>query len=564
MNKEEQLFTEAYQLQQKGQLPQAIALYQQLLSLNPQHIQALHFLGLLYAQSADMQTAILYLQQALILNPDNAVLLNNLANAYKKNHQLDKAEYYYQQAINVAPDYAQAQNNLGAIYALQNKYQQALHHYRHAVHAQPDFTAAHFNLGLLLLRNNQLKAAATQFCNVLTLNPDHLEAQFYNGVLALDAGNLDQAEQALQKVLLVDTDHVEALSNLGVIALKREQGQLAIDYFTKALARDNEHIESRNNLAATFMHYDRFENALMHYDVLLQKSPDNAEYLYNSGVAQMALGHLNEAILHFEHLLRLDSKHFASLNNLSAIYNRLGDKTRAQHLLQQALTVKPDDAASQHMLRALLEAGKPAKTCKEYPTNLFNNYALYYDKHMQEQLHYQLPAHIKVLLDEIISQPIVNALDLGCGTGLTGEVLRPFCQHLTGIDIAAKMLVQAKAKQVYNQLIEEDAIHYLAQNIKPFDLIVAADVLPYLGDLDELFLLVRQRITAFGYFIFSAEISVDKPWQLQGSARFSHSTEYLQELAKTHDFEWTISRLVTARTQEKQSVNVNLIALKAI
>ena len=80
----EALFTKAHELQQTGKLPKPIAWYEQLWSISPNHIEALHFLGLAHAQLDDMHNAAIYLNRALELQPKNAILHNNLANAYKK------------------------------------------------------------------------------------------------------------------------------------------------------------------------------------------------------------------------------------------------------------------------------------------------------------------------------------------------------------------------------------------------------------------------------------------------------------------------------------------------
>ncbi|MBA2652699.1 MAG: tetratricopeptide repeat protein [Tatlockia sp.] len=558
---EEKLFKEAYELQRQGQLEEAIRLYGELLKIQPEHAQALNFVGIAYAQLGDLEKAVVFLRQAIHLEATNAHFHNNLANVYKNARQMNEAIKHYSEAIKLAPFYAQAHHNLATVYASQNNYKDALNHYRLAVHAEPDFAIAHFNLGLLLLKNNQLAAAKTQFNNVLTLNPEHPEADFYLGVLCLEANELNEAEQHFQKTLTRDSNQIQAITNLGVIALKREQGQIAVDCFSRALAIDNNYLEARNNLAAAFMHYDRFENALMHYDVLLQQEPDNIEYLYNSGVAQMALGHLSEAMLHFEKLLSIDKNHFASLNNLAAIYIRLEDKIKAKTLLKRALAANPKDASSRHMLNALSGGSTEAITCPDYAKNLFNNYALYYDQHMQAQLHYSLPQHIGRLIHSLNLFELNKVVDLGCGTGLTGIVLREISSHLTGVDLAKKMLAQAQEKGIYDRLIEADLLSFLSDDKEQYELAVAIDVLPYFGELDSLFAAIKERLSQNGYFIFTTEISQDKPWQLQATARFSHHPDYISKLSNNYGLALVQKEEVVARQQDEEALSVMVYVL---
>lgn len=512
-------------------------------------------LGLLCAQSNDMEKAIEYWQQAQALSPTDSRLFNNLGNAYKKTGQVDAAITHYLKAITLNPMYAQAHNNLAALYASQNRYKDALLHYKHAVHAAPDFTAAHFNLGLLLLQNQEVAAAKVQFLNVLNLNPDRTEAHFYLGVIALENNELTEAKQAFLKVLHHNEEHIQALTNLGVILIKQEEHQQAIDCFSKALALDNEHTEARHNLAALFMHHDRFENALIHYDVLLKKDPDHIEWLYNCGVAEMALGQLNKACQHFETLLRHDSNHCPSLKNMAAISRKRDDNTQARHYLDRALAINPDDEISQHMLCAM-NGQTPTKTSPEYAQNLFNHYAMHYDKHMNDQLQYSIPHDIGRLLHQLPITTFNHTLDLGCGTGLTGIVLREQSKQLTGVDIAEKMLAQAKEKGIYDKLIQAELIHFLNTNKEHYDLVVAADVFPYFGDLNTLFQSLKTHLSPNAYFIFSTEISTTLPWTLQKTARYSHHPDYIKTLLTNNHLELTQQTITPARLDHQVPIEV--------
>jgi predicted TPR repeat methyltransferase len=298
----------------------------------------------------------------------------------------------------------------------------------------------------------------------------------------------------------------------------------------------------------------------MHYDVLLKKEPDNIEYLYNSGVAQMALGHLNEALMHFEHLLNIEQNHPSTLNNLAAIYIKMEQKEKAQQYLERALALDPKDTVSAHMLHAL-KGDKAGETNPEYALNLFNNYALYYDQHMQGLLRYSLPQHIARILHKLELPQRTHTLDLGCGTGLTGIVLRELSTHLTGVDISAKMLAQAKEKSIYDNLVEAELSEFLKKNKSHYDLITAADVLPYFGDLAALVHAIKHHLKPKGYFIFTTEISNTMPWFLEPSARFSHHPDYIKNLALENQLQLIEQQKIPARIHNHNPLEVMLYVL---
>jgi len=325
---------------------------------------------------------------------------------------------------------------------------------------------------------------------------------------------------------------------------------------------NNQHIEARNNLAATFMHFDRYENALQHYSVLLDDDPINIEYLYNCGVAQMALGHLSQAQSCFHKILHQAPTHFSSLNNLAAIAIRLEHRDEAVNLLQQAINANPNDTISQHMLSALQGNQHDQKTCPDYARNLFNNYALYYDKHLREILYYQVPEQIVQLLQENNINKVEKTLDLGCGSGLSGEALKNITTVLNGVDISKKMLAQARQKDIYDTLTEQEINDYLLREQSYYALIVAADVLPYFGCLSKLIQLMGQRLEEDGHIVVSFEKNNESPWLLQGNGRFSHQTEYVAKLAHHFQLQIIQCKTVKGRTQAQRPIMIDLMLLK--
>lgn len=390
-----------------------------------------------------------------------------------------------------------------------------------------------------------------------------IDKAFYTGVIALLTEQFDTAKTHFNEVLALDKSHADARTNLGVVALKENDPQLAITYFSEALGYDEHHENARNNLAATFIHHSRFENALTHYSALLEKHPDSIEYNYNAGVAEMALGHLNKAQTHFQNVLKTDEKHSASLANLASIASRLNKTEDAIKYLKRAKLANPNDSSSAFMLDAYLGKTKKREHSLDYAKNLFDNYALHYEKHMVDTLNYQTPHHMaKLLHTHIENLHVERALDLGCGTGLSGVILRELCTHLTGVDLAPNMLIEAERKHIYDELIESDIVAFLKTNSSAFSLIIAADVLPYLGKLESLFQGAQKNLVDDGLFVFTHEISEKDLWYLQKTARFAHHPDYIHTLASQNSFNICYQGKHIARKHHDKDLSVMLYVLR--
>ena len=126
-------------------------------------------------------------------------------------------------------------------------------------------------------------------------------------------------------------------------------------------------------------------------------------------------------------------------------------------------------------------------------------------------------------------------LDLGCGTGLMGERLRPIADRLEGYDISAAMLKQARAKGVYDLLAKADLQHFAYAGPKA-DLVVAADVFIYVGALDRVVRTVAGILAGDGLFAFSVETLAEGEaageagFALRPSRRYAHSQAYVERV----------------------------------
>lgn len=391
-----------------------------------------------------------------------------------------------------------------------------------------------------------------------------IASHFYAGIQALQSGEFGEAEMHFQFILDINPDHIPTLINLGALELKRGNAQIAIGYFTQVLILDENNVMARQNLAATFMHYDRFENALTHYKVLEKRGCLEVEDLYNMGVASAALGQLSDAIAYYQQVIAQENTHNAALNNLAAIYIRQGNRSLAVDFLQRALQSRPDDTSSQFMLDVLTNSQQNPAASQDYVRNLFNNYALYYEQHLKKILQYSLPEQSFKILRELNFDRFSHGLDLGCGTGLSGISLRHCCERLTGVDLSSKMLLQARSKNIYDDLIEAEIIRFLSENSTHYDLIQALDVLPYFGQLNELFDKIVPRLSKKGIFVLSAEISEDAPWKIQESMRFCHHPDYIQTLLETYFLQLLHTSKVIARQENDQNLYSSIMIYQKV
>ena len=145
-----------------GDLSTAESLYQQALSLNPNHPDALHFLGTLAHQCHNDLRAIDLLTRAFHLKQSPRTL-NNLGEAYRALDRLDEALNCFSTAARAAQNYAEAHQNMGVVLAQQLKLSAGLAAYDRAIELQPDNAEAHVNRALVYLQQGNFTQGLSEF-----------------------------------------------------------------------------------------------------------------------------------------------------------------------------------------------------------------------------------------------------------------------------------------------------------------------------------------------------------------------------------------------------------------
>jgi predicted TPR repeat methyltransferase len=200
---------------------------------------------------------------------------------------------------------------------------------------------------------------------------------------------------------------------------------------------------------------------------------------------------------------------------------------------------------------------------REYVRALFDGYAEDYDQHLLRDLRYTAANDVSAAVARWCPAPIGHALDLGCGTGILGVLLRPRVEILEGVDLSSGMLAIARSRGIYDALREADLVAYLRATHARCDLITAADVMVYLGDLEAPLDAVRHALRTTGVFVFSTEASEEPGFRGLSSGRFAHHPDYVRERARASDLVVVEQVPTVLRYQKDKPVPGHIHVLRA-
>jgi predicted O-linked N-acetylglucosamine transferase (SPINDLY family) len=199
---------------QAGQLQEAEQFYLQILQVDPNHVDALHSLGVIAGQTGRNDLAVDYLQAVLRFKPDFAAAHNNLGNVLFQQGKFPEAVASYRQALRIKPDYAEAHNNLGHALQEGGQFADAEASLGQALHLKPDYAEASHNLAIALAKQGRLEEAEAANQHALRLKPDFTDARVSLGNLLKDQGRLDDASAAYRAALQLKPDAAHIHSNL--------------------------------------------------------------------------------------------------------------------------------------------------------------------------------------------------------------------------------------------------------------------------------------------------------------------------------------------------------------
>ena len=246
----------------------------------------------------------------------------------------------------------------------------------------------------------------------------------------------------------------------------------------------------------------------------------------------------------------------------------LGAREAAATAFAQALAHEPEDSHGARLRLARLGVqDMPAQPPQAYVRDLFEQYAARFESHLVKDLHYRAPA---ILRDAVLGQRgadarFVHALDLGCGTGLMARETATHCARMDGCDLSPAMVAKARATGLYARVETSDLIDFLkSYEARSVDLVLAADVFVYCGDLAAIFAAVARIVVPGSLFAFSLQRAEAGTYQLGEDLRYAHARNYVASLAATHGFAMATCDDVSVRQDRGQPVPGLCVVLVAL
>jgi len=181
-----------------GQMPQAIALLQQLRQEKPDDIALLNHLGEVYVAAGRYGEGVAMLEQVVARDPQRFEAFVNLATGYVNQNELARALAAADRAIAINPSLGRAHATRGLIVWKRGDERAALDAMRTAIQNDPRDVRAMVWAGMLAMNLAKPTDALESFDRAARLDPTRVEALVGIANAAMALGRRDRAAAALQ------------------------------------------------------------------------------------------------------------------------------------------------------------------------------------------------------------------------------------------------------------------------------------------------------------------------------------------------------------------------------
>jgi len=346
------------------------------------------------------------------------------------------------------------------------------------------------------------------------------------------AGRLGPAEACAEAALRLEPTNARGHYVLAVLQAETGRLEEAVESYHRSLRAEPRNFHGYANVGLVLQRLGRFEEAAsaLAQAAALRQDPSVLNAL---GFVLARAHRVGDSIAAYQRAVALAPDFVQAWISLGEMLQKVQRDAEAVQALDRALALDPANA-SVRFLRDALAGESVASAPAEFVSQFFDAFAAEFDHRLTGELGYRLPDEVAGAIAPWLAQRRgLRVADLGCGTGLSGALVRESAAELVGVDLSAGMLAQARARGLYDRLEQQDVAAFLEGcDEASLDLILALDVFIYVGALDRVMAAGARALAPDGRLVFSVEtLDADDGLALRRTGRFAHSAGYVERIA---------------------------------
>jgi tetratricopeptide (TPR) repeat protein len=379
----EQWLKEGNDLYKTNRYQEALAAYEQAISLDPDYAAAYNGKGDVLYWLKRYEVALAAYEQAIHFNPNLASAYKGRGKALSALNRYENALAAIEQAIHLNPNDSDTYNFKGSTLTDLGRYEEALNAFNQAICLDSEDTLAYYCKGLALAKLHRYEEAVASYEQVISFEPDNASAYDFKGDALYDVKRYEEALIAYEQAVRLTPDDASVHNGKGKALLSLNQHDEALAAFEQAIrlnpgyalafynkGRVLEILAQQAYAKAQQLGYSGESSTTLH-----DQQQKTKEQLLIKGSELLALKHYEDALAVYEQIILLDPNDALAYNNKGIALFELELYEQAK----QALSVDPNYYTSKNLEASTLKRYEEALASFEQAISLVPNNSVFYN-----------------------------------------------------------------------------------------------------------------------------------------------------------------------------------------
>jgi tetratricopeptide (TPR) repeat protein len=343
-------------LKAQGELPAALAAYEEVIRLHPENAVAKAGRAEVLKAQGKLPAALSAYEEVIRLHPEDVFAQTGRAEVLKAQGELPAALAAYEEVIRLHPENAVAKTGRAEVLKAQGKLPAALAAYEEVIKLHPEDVVVQSGRAEVLKAQGELPAALAAYEEVIRLHPENAVAKNGRAEVLKAQGELPAALAAYEEVIRLHPEDVVAQT--GRAEVLKAQGELpaALAAYEEVIRQHPENAVAKNGRAEVLKAQGELPAALAAYEEVIRLHPENAVAKNGRAEVFKAQGELPAALAAYEDVIRLHPENVVAKNGRAEVFKAQGELPAALAAYEEVIRLHPEDAVARNGRSSVLAA----------------------------------------------------------------------------------------------------------------------------------------------------------------------------------------------------------------
>jgi tetratricopeptide (TPR) repeat protein len=324
-----------------------------ILKNDPKDVNSREILSKIYLFKSDYLEASKNLE--ILISTGKLQYYNDLSTCYKNLSEFDKLAKIDEKIISLDKTNVQSRERL-ATYKIKLDKKGAIQIFEELAKLKPTDLSVKLSIAKLSSSLKDEIKTEKYLRDYLSYKSNDADVFILLGNSLYNQNNFDDARKNYEVALKIQPTSIGFYKNYAKIVLSKNEIQTIINVCEKTIRAGEADFEIYYGLSNIYLKIKNYKRALIHLNEAQNLDIKNMTVLSKIGFCQMNLNLINESIITYEQVVQMNQNAFEEMKNLSTLYYKKNDTTKAIDYSKKYLKNKKDEKMSKQV--ALYEYNK--------------------------------------------------------------------------------------------------------------------------------------------------------------------------------------------------------------